>query len=384
MGRRRFLETLSTLGISSATLPHLSQETLAKETENPKKEIPRLLGWKHVNHEEVENGKRPVRNPKFYSIKKGRWRRTEGPIKGAKLVSKKYSSPLIDVGVGREIDGWNLGISVSYNIHTNSKGETNKPNISFDDVKKKAPDKVTVDLSHNGRTETVQDIPVKVEKRRTKDQACEYSDNYDPIPGGCEAGKVQNSSSCGFSLATPAFDNDKGFFVLVTAAHAIDRTYGKDVYQPSVSSNTYAGFSYSWIPSGSGDVGLLRDPSDWTYNIASNYGGYDWQIMGSLAQDKLSDMAHDGDSLYVQGRYSGRNSGEILELSTDGDGHKVKIDVNTSGGDSGGAYFHVDSDGDAIMAGVHANGVDWDNNGSYEACGGTAMYYAEDYLDIDV
>ena len=143
MGRRRFMKTLSTLGLSTATVHNMSKETLAELTDNPEEEIPRLKAMRHTNHEAVVEGTEPPElEPMYYTIPRDEFVRIEGRYKAAKELDAQLGYPdNIEVGIRRSSGrGDDLVISVEHQTLKRSDGKIVKPDISLAELEQTLPD----------------------------------------------------------------------------------------------------------------------------------------------------------------------------------------------------------------------------------------------------
>lgn len=379
MGRRRFLDSLSTLGVSAATLNYITKDALAEVTNNPEEEVPRLLGLVHTNHEEiVSNNAVPEREPRFYTIPRSEWARTEATHQAAHQLARVFKSePQVDVAVSTR--GGEFDISVKYLRREHVDGSISFPDVSLEKVKEAMPTQITGEVEANGKTYIREDIDVTVRECRTKEQA-EFDSKFRPVPGGCQAADDSN-----WTIGTPATALQDGSQCWVTAAHCFKRTAGKDILQPedSVWSSNKIGESRQYTREDEGDLGtIVSTGPDNSYNIAENDGTYGWQISGVLSRDKLKDMQSNYEELYQQGRTTGRNSGTILEVDTYNI-ENVILNVDTDGGDSGGPYFHV-TDGVALIGAIHSASMDYDDDGNFDEAIGNLMAWGEEVLDVRV
>jgi hypothetical protein len=103
-----------------------------------------------------------------------------------------------------------------------------------------------------------------------------------------------------------------------------------------------------------------------------------WWQYGAYSYDQLEDLQAEGESLTLQGRVTGRESGGIRRLRPDENG--VIIDVDSSGGDSGGIYYNVEPNSDTAddlwVAGLHSGS--WGDDGQY--AGGVRPVWIENNL----
>lgn len=377
MGRRRFLNTMAGLGISSVALQYMTKDALAQLTDNPEKEVPRLLGLVHTNHDRVVNtGAVPKREPRYYTISRDRWARTEATHAAAEKVSRLFASePYVEVSVSNRDS--ELGIEVDYLTVERADGTTNSPSMSYEKVKEVIPRQVTGQVEANGKSFVREGIHVSVNRSNTREQVV-FDSKYRPVPGGAQL--IQPDGVPG-TLGTPATALQDSSQCWVTAGHCINRTAGTPIDQPRDPDKIGEGRQYT--QKGNGDVGtVVSSGPDNAYNIADKDGNYGWQISGVLGRDKLKDMNQAGDSLYLQGRSSGRQQGTVIKVDTTGT-EWVYVDYNLSGGDSGGPYFHVTRDGYALIAAIHSQGVDADADSDGESRGNT-MAWVEGSLDVRV
>lgn len=382
MGRRRFLSALSGLGVSSVALEYISKDALTAVTSNLEKEVPRLLGLVHTNHEEVvSNNAVPKREPRFYTIPRDQWAHTETVHDAARRVSRLFNSePYVEIGVSSRDK--ELGVAVHYYKVEHADGTVSTPGISFEEVKESVPARTKGVVSANGKKYKNTDVKVRIHRTHVKEQAS-FNTKYRPIPGGVQMGL---SSECCCTVGTPATALQDGSQVWVTAGHCINRTAGKAVHQPKnplIGSNKI-GESRQYTPKEHGDLGTVvsSGPNN-SYNIADKNGAYGWQISGIVGRDKLKDMQSNGSVLYQQGRTTERNTGTILEVKTTYP-ERIKFDVDTQGGDSGGPYFHVTADNLALIAGIHHASIDEDKDGTFDEARGDIMAWAEETLDVRV
>ncbi|WP_158055363.1 chymotrypsin family serine protease [Halorussus halophilus] len=370
------------LGLSGAALEYISKDALAAVTSNPEKEVPRLLGLVHTNHKEVvSNNAVPEREPRFYTIPRDEWARTEAVHNAATRISRRFTSePFIEVEVSSSDS--ELGIAVHYYEVHHADGTESTPNISFEKVKEAVPSRTDGSVTSNGKEYKTTDLKVTVHKSRAKEQAT-FNSNYRPVPSGVQMGL---SNECCCTLGTPATALQDNSQVWVTAGHCINRTAGNNVHQPKnplIGSNKI-GESRQYTQKGNGDLGtVVSSGPDNSYNIADKNGSYGWQVSGVLSRDKLKDMHSNGESLYQQGRTTGRNTGKILGVKTNSP-ERVKIDHNVKGGDSGGPFFHITTDNLALIAGINHASIDDDGDGTFDEARGDIMAWAEEVLDVRV
>ena len=386
MNRRNFVKSLAGIGISGATLRYMTKDALAEVTDNPKKEVPRLRSLRHTNHQEiVEEGKPPEVEPVYDTIPRDEWAVTESAFDAERKINRAIrqidDTGLVLAGVTETTSGQHSkkAIEVRYIEHEIPNGEKVKPNVPAEEISKSLPSKASGTAGKGDNSVTVRDIPVTIEKV-THELQTYYDSDYRPVPGGCS---MECEGDNPGTTCTPAYDNDTGEYVIVTAAHAITGVEaGHDVEQPVDTSfdSNYIGVSTSDayfldtadtnqtlfdaatvdLEDGLGDV-------DHKYALADNSGGYAEEIYGTIAWASIKDMENNENyKLTKQGRTTGRKSGHIFWAS---DTAKVfETTADTKGGDSGGPHFSID-DGLALIAGVHNYGPE---DGTYYS-GATAM-----------
>lgn len=382
MGRRRFLNTLGALGVSATALNYISKDTLAQVTDNPEKEVPRLLGLVHTNHEEVvSNNAVPKREPRFYTIPRDEWARTEATHQASKELSNAFKSePHVDVSASTRNGEYE--IAVKYTRVEHADGSVTTPSIPLEKVKEAVPARITGEVEANGKTYLREDIKVSIHECRAREQEY-FNTKYRPVPGGVK--ETTENGGIG-TLGTPATALQNNSQCWVTAAHCFGRTAGITIKQPEDGTVSYnkIGESRQYTQKDNGDVGtVVSTGPDNYYTIANNDGTDSWQISGVLSRDKLKDMQSNSAELYQQGRTTGRNMGTILDVDTSGV-EKLYIDVDTNSGDSGGPYFHVTTDDLALIGGIHHASVDTDNDDNFDEARGNIMAWAEETLDVRV
>ena len=85
------------------------------------------------------------------------------------------------------------------------------------------------------------------------------------------------------------------------------------------------------------------------------------------------------ETIWVQGSKTGEWEASIDSLGEDW----IQLPVSTEQGDSGGPYFEKHGSDEYYLAGIHAWGMDTDNDGYYDdACRGNIAANIEKWLDI--
>lgn len=393
MGRRRFVQTLIALGVSSGTAAALTPEKLEELTDNPEKEVPRL-GWYEFENKEavINSGEKPKPVPKYYTIPRDKWAKIQGPKQAAQQISKKYSDPQISVAIHKS-DNSGVGCEVQYRILKDSSGNTiARPKTSFEEVKQKSPTKAKARIEFGGKSQAVENIPVTVSKRESVQELrdcdedapveCYYDQRYRPVVGGCEAGAPDNSN-CAWTLGAPAWSTELSEYAMVTAEHCVDSN-GDAIHQPSGGGyENHLGNVWDQTNhgGGEGDGAVIKvddDNADVTMGIGDGSGGIEYGVAGMVGPDRLDDLVANDEYVYVQGRRTGRQSGVIQFHDADRSDPQAGYKISTDGGDSGSPVYEY-RDGYAYMIGIHTNKDCFDGKKGGK---GNTMYHLEDALNL--
>lgn len=204
MGRRRFMKTLSAIGVSGTTLNYLSQDALAELTDDPKEEVPRLLAFEHTNQEELQQGAKegrsvkPTREPQFYTIPRDKWVTVETAHSAAEKIrgrisklgdSKEIPSSLenrIAVGVSTVNDEKVVQVYIKYPSWAQASRSSSKRELNR--LRGLLPNSTSGTVGEGTNRETVTNIPVLIDQTVVSELAF-YEDEYRPIPGGCQLNK---------------------------------------------------------------------------------------------------------------------------------------------------------------------------------------------------
>lgn len=417
MGRRRFFSTLSSIGITGMALDHMTKDVLAKVTSNPEDEVPRLSRLRHRNPEEYKGTSlpdhEPEREPVYYTIPRDEWVAIEGAHNAARNVNRRLNalddSGLVQAGVTEIVDGQRRKtvVEVDYITLKKLRGsengertyETKRPGISFQRLQDKLPDTA----SGQAPGESSQRVDVPVVSQQVEKTEHDYDGKYRPIPGGTalEAGDFSTGS-----MATPVWDSDRSAYRMLTAGHVVlhdadDSTCGSgdvsELYQPNV---YWSGDSYFGTSDKACDLGSNESPSEFdagtinatdagiSYQMAgSEAGTYDPPLIdGIIGWDEIKDKANSGYYLYMQGRNSGRASGEVTKTipkNTYGYGN-FNTTAGSDPGDSGGPHFKIypydRDDSAAYIAGVNCWGVENDD----VFAGAVGIQRIEEHMNLSV
>lgn len=408
MGRRRFLDTLSSLGVSATTLQYISQDDINDLTSDPKNEVPYVEQFKHTNPKEVRKGNPPKREPIYQTISRDRWIEVESAHNAAKKLREKLErdenikSNLIQVGVTTVNDGHQKkkAVEVSYvnyerNIEQEEEKELHTPDISKKDLSDKVPGQLTgTARDEENENWTISEIPTVIKESNQKEAAgCEryyYDGSYDRIPGGSvyEVG----GGSCTFG--TPAYNVDSSERQMVTAGHCLDGHTYEDIYQPDNDGES-DGTVYKYRDIGNDpfgvDYGLIRPPDStdgsdqYRYLLADDNGEYkdNLYIEGSLSWSTIKYQEGKDYEIKQQGGRTGTTTGKIKSAYENDGNWYFRTTADAYSGDSGGPFYHVNDDNSVVIAGIFARYESSDTCPGDESWG-TAMEKIEDSYNLVV
>ncbi len=417
MGRRNFVKTLSAMGVSGAALKYMTKDALAKYTDDPKDEIPRLERLETPKEEMCERGVSGTeyieanieRKPVYYTIPRDKWVTIETAYDAASRLSerlkrrKAFGGGSITVGVTTTTSGHKRRKSVRVTHSTvKRKGyeqddeggevrityEEDAPEIEYDELVDMLPGSIDGSVGSGEYEETVEDIPV-IHRKIVEEEQSSFTDEYRPVVGGCQFRPNRYLPPIG-TLGTPAIDYERGEPVMVTAAHVVDDDLGDLMYQPG---GIGAGIGYqdrtAYNPPDTGDdifydvatidLTEVDTPVSAEWHLADYGGGKYGDIDGTICEDALKDKyeGNTNEDLWHQGRTTGRKSGyvdEIVPSDHSGGLGVVEADgFDTDDGDSGGPYW-VTSEDDIYIAGIHAR----------SRPRGNMMWDVEQFWDIEV
>lgn len=335
MGRRRFLKTLSALGVSTGALNYLSKDALAAVTDNPEKEVPRLESFRHTNHEEVTHGAKPEREPVFYTISREKWTKVESAHDARKRLEEKirrrYETNLqVSVRDRKNGRGKELVVYVP-KPETRSSGNP----VSIEDVQGNLP-RETTGVAGRGSDYSVEvsDIPIHVKESSEEYQAY-YDYKYRPVPAG-SLWRMAFGADEYCTVGTPVYDNKQGEERLVTAAHCFVKNNTETFYQNDSSSTTVDGMmARKKFNEGGFDVAVVEPQTfDTKYDFAEEgcncYQGI--AINGTLSKTYIQDLQGTDGKLNFLGARTGTSLGNVVEVS----GNMFATNHQTNTGDSGG------------------------------------------------
>jgi len=389
MGRRRFLSTLSALGVSATTLEYITQDALAETVGDLKNEIPYVARLRHTNHEQVVAGEAPPEyEPKYKTMPRHQWAKIEAVHNAADRLCKKVNQAdptgRSYVEITERVNG---GVSENVlNIVTTKSKSTNEgvsKNSSINaeasesaqaKIRKQTPSSINGKAKVGNRTEEIEDIPITTEV--VEQQKLNYYDyEYDPVPSGAMIDHVTKEEKERYkegdeeakylgsgTICTPGYvdpsDPDKptGTDIpegthLVTAAHVIEKD--RSVSQPGTdmdSPRKIGNMTWNWKETidGNFDAGTITLDSDIStlYDMAADgtnkYEGY--TISGYITFDEIKSRAETGREIEVRGSTSGILSSKIHSTTKGGRHDRInayRIEEKVSPGDSGGPHYDV-------------------------------------------
>ena len=378
MSRRRFAEALAGMGLSAGVVHHMTQDALAEQTDDPSKEVPRLFGRRVKNPEERKDkppspDDRPEMEERWYTIPRSKWVRVE-TAEDACLELQNQMNELDDTGQidvyvanQHDRDGSEKLLQVVYTTSVWEKdGEQHErtPDVSFERVEEEAPYTVT-GIAGEGDNREERDVEVEV-IRTEKTADCDpdggsyYDHYYDNIPSGAQ------TDSC--TTGPPAYSNDYSDYVITTAGHCYD--LWDTIEQPNGSDAATVDDDESFLETNDdihySDMCFGRPESGRTvhYYIASDEDDneYDEYIAGTVSWTRIKDIQDSTfETLEKQGATTHRCGGTVLTTHPGDVVRSMEIEAPRAGGDSGGPYFDLSSDGYAYIAGHHIRqGQDYD------------------------
>lgn len=166
MGRRRFYETLSKLGVSTAALPFISKDTLGNLTDDPENEVPRVFSLDHTNHQKVAKGEEPPdREPVTFTISRDEWARIEGRKSVAHQLKQEFSQePLIRFGVAKSRKHGELIVKAEYLTVKTPTGNTRKQDVNREKFKNEIPTRTSTTVGRRSDEQKVENILVEARK----------------------------------------------------------------------------------------------------------------------------------------------------------------------------------------------------------------------------
>ncbi|QCW04560.1 hypothetical protein [Natrinema pallidum] len=418
MGRRRFIETLAALGLSSQAVQGMTQERLQKLTGDPTDEVPMVHSLRAENpkrYKEPPFPNEPVeREVKYYTVSRDRWVRMKSAYDAANRARRKIDRELdrperIKTGVGLTTRGQSTKYTVRVTV--DQSGDPNRHSVlsssvdAVEQLKGVLPD--TLYGQPDGNSESavveasqvqdasrfaVEEVPVEyaVGNSSPEDDCKSHNDCCDfyerqyriesattRIPSGTYMSVERSGSWNGVStLGARVYSKQHNSFGFVSTAHS---AYDEDDDDPN------AGLGRKVAQPHNEPIGTVRSirnyqrqdsvgyPEDMMYIELDNdeyypfsklaeqgTNGADRQYkLGSiLGRDRLRDFEADKEFIQ-QGARTGRCRRELYEVNEDSDGDEIVLSRpnEDGGGNSGGPYLIEDDDSDDLLiAGIHQHG----------------------------
>lgn len=381
MRRRRFMNTMVGLGVSIEAMNYLSKDIAAKIIEDPEKEVPRLSKLKHKNPERYSEPPLPDHppeiEPEFYTISRDRWAVVEtSHLAARKIRNRLYrrfdcESWEMSVGVKEMNEGQHttLGVLVKHIKSIEKKDDDNNKTgnkVKTEEIRDYLPSSISAHVKKEQVEAKRSDIPIAVEQDQLSESEY-FNYKYRPIPGGCKLSDKSTFSNEVGSSCTPAWDSDRGKYVLLTAGHLPDNS-NDNLQQPKYwgyTKQNQIGNCDKRIKQGKFDVATIDSTKDLIYWTAQNIEDeYNIPIRGIVGIDEIKDNADNSNyELRLQGRTSGITRGEINFVETTDptnishECHRIWGTMDSAGGDSGGPHYKVENESNglgAYIAGVHA------------------------------
>jgi hypothetical protein len=348
MGRRRFIEVASALGISGTALRLGTQEGLAAATNDPSEEVPYVRKMKVLRD---DDGYPKGREPVYGSISRDRWIDIETTNKAQRKITEQLQrefpgSPSVHASVtGMAQSPTGRGILVQYYIQQNVDGSVESPSASREEIRSKLPDKVTASVARDGWKAERTGIPVLVTEEVDK-KPRSYKHNWEDPPAGCVV-------SGGTANGSYWYD---GNYHLITAGHVVG-DINKDWGNPTDSEND------GYVVDKVNDRGSNRD-----YALLAAYQNNiqaalrndsdanpqtDLRIASTVTDQEIDyEFCNTEKPMSYQGKETGRVETYVRSFSTNDKSSNtdqtLQVEQDVINGDSGGIFFHKDPDYDQI------------------------------------
>jgi hypothetical protein len=297
MGRRRFIESLTALGVSSGAAAALTPEKLLELTNDPTSEVPRLGWYEFQNKDAVIDGEEPPEpEPMYYTIPRDQWRQVEGAKQAARELSSRFDDPQVNTAIRKHDHG--VAVEVQYERFVRDvDGQPileREPAIDLEDVRASVPDRASAQVTFADKTETVENIPVTVrEKTDIEERSCDedapeecyFYRRYRPLGAGCEFGG-HLEDPCQVTLGPSAYSTDVEEYVMTTAYHCVNEPEENPVHQPC-RDGEYIGERHDYIDGDDGDAAVVdvdrTDDRRVTMGICNDDGsGMDYGVAGMV------------------------------------------------------------------------------------------------------
>jgi hypothetical protein len=379
----------------------MSKESLAKITSNPKKEVPRLRGLQHTNHEEVMNKESPPeREPIYYTIPRDEWAYNEGVQNAAVRTKRQLNSRLSTCGSSSGSGHITTAVRETASGHHKRQKivvqhitlDGDEPDVSFEELRDAAPSKIDGQAEGAKDSEVIENVPITVEKETLRylggGSDGHYDYDYEPdTPGGAEVEAHVRGTT-----GTAAYHSGRGEFVMLTANHILDENNDEQdryyAYQPDfVAGDEGALIKGKTEPDVADDLNCnevtmdaasLSFSGNVTYKLAGSDGDYkNAEIYEVLGWDWIVD--NQGKSQRKQGTNTGVTSGSVD--CTNPNTKFYMINAKSGDSDSGGpitreTYYEYPTSFRSVGAMVSI--------GDSSKCGGIHMSEIETYLSVSV
>lgn len=374
MGRRRFMDSLASLGLSASALGLLSKDAVAAKTDDPSDEIVIPTKVQIKNPEKLRDGvpKDPPHEMETITerVPYEEWARTEAAHDAALRVADGLRSKF-GQKPGRVLVRTSRGGRASKEVVVRTSTDA-----AVQSVLDTVPATVQGKVGSGRKERTVGQFPVAVEPRPVSyDQ---FDSQYRPVPGGCEIWGYDSSDNCSNGLSTNGgltsfqafYNGDAGEYQLATAGHGFEN--GGTVFDgwtqaepTSCDLDRQVGTEWNYrldaetdnngnIQDVNFDAGLLSSSgASFNTKLADSGGSYKGEIAGYYTWSKVKQ--EEGNSSWtvnLQGISSGVVSGHVTAV--DPEDKFFTTSFNAQGGDSGGSYYRLDSANQINTIGIHS------------------------------
>ena len=352
MGRRRFMENLSGVGVSATTLQELTQDELTEVTHDPEEEIPYVARLR---------GDGDTRVPEYETIPREEWERRKTALNArdqvSQLLDQQFGNHPYSVAFApKDQSPTGFGVEVRNPVAVDEHGARANPSKSIEELEDVLPNKMEAEVRELEEEVTREGIPIDVLNQ--EQELVSYNQpNYDNVPGGIAIGTTIE----GGTLCAPFHSNDHGVG-WTTAGHVVKERNGSG--QNPVNQDYDGGIIYI----GTSKDGFFDD-NDLDYAFIENDNDKDnkeiskwivdndasekeFKLTGIVSNEELENSVGDSSyELYGQGRTTGRQSGQIVGITGNGT-ETVETDWVAKDGDSGGPLFYKNDSDEAYIAGI--------------------------------
>ncbi|WP_232688716.1 hypothetical protein [Halobacterium zhouii] len=388
MGRRRFIKTLSGIGVSATALNYLSQESLADTVGDISDEVPEVALLAYNNPDATfkdadETGRAPI----YRTIPRHRWQINHAAMNAAKrvqqAVEKQLGGKQDDVGVEVRSDGDSVANRIVI-VSTTLEGYTDST-TDLDAIHDATPRKAQ-GVVGSGQHEYKQQFPVDVEEVHVIPQHYYDSDYDGSIPGGCELGiQVELANYFGTSTCGAVREDNHGK-AMISAGHFIDRAHPSDVNEVNQPQYGEVVGTHGWDwESGYFDAGFAyhNEGISQGTQLANDSGGRKpEQIDGIIPYNAIKGSIGDESySLNIQGCRTGHHDvyPTGIRMGPNENDYQFKTSIgDTKEGDSGGPHYKYDN-GYIYIGGVHA-GISKEDNEPVA----TSAEYVENQFNLKI